>query len=300
MNRDDPAVRWSNRPNGRPRIVILGSQCKDGIAEAAESLKSTFETHVDIAFIDLDGSYCLTDPAPRRPIPDDIDFAVVLGGDGSILRAARHMGHRQVPVLGVNLGKLGFLADLLPTQVAEVLPQVCAGDCRIIEHLMFTCQVSNGDKVLAEALGLNETAVLGGPPYSILEIELYIDGELATTYRSDGLIVSTPVGSTAHNLSAGGPIIRKDLQAFVISAISPHTLTVRPVVDSSDRTYEMAVPEPNIATSVVVDGQVLKRLEPGDRVTIKRANPSFRLIQVAGQGYYRTLNEKLGWGGRIK
>ncbi len=149
-------------------------------------------------------------------------------------------------------------------------------------------------------MGLNEAAILGGPPYSILEVDLYIDGELATIYSCDGLIVSTPVGSTAHGLSAGGPIVRKDLQAFVIAPISPHTLTVRPVVDSASRVYEMVVPQPSEATSVVVDGQVLHQLAAGDRVTVQRAEPSFQLIEVPGQGYYRTLSEKLGWGGKIK
>lgn len=303
MSQDtESAVPWSQRPDGRPRVIVLGSQCKPGIVEAATDLEPFIRQHAEIVLVDLDGNYCLETPKPVPELPAEFDFAIVLGGDGSILRAARRMGTTQVPVLGVNLGKLGFLADLLPAQVEEVFPRVCAGDCRIIDHLMFACSVKNDDKdtVLAHTLGLNETSILGGPPYSILEVELYIDGELATTYSCDGLIASTPVGSTAHSLSAGGPIIRKDLQAFVISAISPHTLTVRPVVDSADRIYEIVVPEPNEATSVVVDGQVLRRLEPGDRVTIQRAEPSFQLIQVAGQGYYRTLNEKLGWGGKIK
>ena len=289
------AVAWSQRPDGRPRVIILGSQDKIGIAEAAAELLPIIRPHAEIVLEDFDGTARLDTGQSAN-----VDFAIVLGGDGSILRAARQMGQRQVPVLGVNLGKLGFLADLLPDHLADVFPNVCAGDCRILKHLMFTCTVSNQGQVLAEALGLNETAILGGPPYSILDVELYIDGELATTYSCDGLIASTPVGSTAHNLSAGGPIVRKDLQAFVISAISPHTLTVRPVVDSSDRVYEIVVPKPNKATSVVVDGQLLRQLRTGDRVTVKRAVPSFQLIEVAGHGYYKTLSEKLGWGGKIK
>ena len=114
-----------------------------------------------------------------------------------------------------------------------------------------------------ERLGLNEVAVLAGPPFAILDIDLYVDAELVTTYSCDGLIVSTPVGSTAHSLSAGGPILRQDLQAFVISPISPHTLTNRPVVDSADRVYEMVVPEPHAGTSVVVDGRVLCQARAG-------------------------------------
>ena len=140
-------------------------------------------------------------------------------------------------------------------------------------------------------------AILGGRPFTIVDIHLYVDAELVTTYSCDGLIVSTPVGSTAHNLSAGGPILRKDLQAFVISPISPHTLTNRPVVDSAERVYEITVPQPLAGTSVVVDGRVMGNMEPADRVRIERAKPQFKLVEAAGHGYYRTLREKLGWGG---
>jgi NAD+ kinase len=279
--------------------MLLGSQSKAGIS-AATDLQALIKPHADITLVDLDGTACLDDSDKGDVQPCDVDFAIVLGGDGSILRAARQMGMHQVPVLGVNLGHLGFLADLLPDHFADVFPAVCAGACKIVDHLMFTCQVRRENRVLAETLGLNEAAVHGGPPYSILKVDLYIDGELATTYSCDGLIVSTPVGSTAHSLSAGGPIVRKDLQAFVIAPISPHTLTVRPVVDSATRVYEMVVPQPHEATSIVVDGQVLHSLAAGDRVTVQRAKPSFQLIEVPGLGYYRTLSDKLGWGGTIR
>ncbi len=148
-------------------------------------------------------------------------------------------------------------------------------------------------------MGLNETAVLGGPPFSILEIDLYVDGELATSYSCDGLLISTPVGSTAYNLSAGGPILRKDVKAFVISAVSPHTLTVRSVVDTASRVYEVVVRQPNASTWVVVDGQPIHQLQPEDRVQVKQATSQFQLIEVPGHSYYNTLREKLGWAGRF-
>jgi NAD+ kinase len=210
------------------------------------------------------------------------------------------MGQSQIPVLGVNLGKLGFLADVTLEKLADVFPGVVQGDCRVIDHLMFDCMVCRGDAVVVTTLGLNELAILSGPPFQIMEVDLYVDGELATHYRCDGLIVSTPVGSTAHNLSAGGPILEKSLDAFVISAISPHTLTVRPVVDTADRIFELAVPDPSASPSVVVDGQVIHQLQSTDRVVIKRAEPRFQLIEVAGHGYYRTLREKLGWAGHMR
>jgi NAD+ kinase len=133
-----------------------------------------------------------------------------------------------------------------------------------------------------------------------MDVDLYVDSELATTYSCDGLIIATPVGSTAHSLSAGGPILRKDLQAFVISPISPHTLTVRPMVDSAERVYDLVVPRAAPATSVVVDGRVVCRLEPNDRVRIRRAEERFQLVAAPGHSYYGTLREKLGWSGRLK
>jgi NAD+ kinase len=152
---------------------------------------------------------------------------------------------------------------------------------------------------VAETLGLNEVAIFAGPPYSLLDADLYVDAELATTYACDGLIISTPVGSTAHSLSAGGPILRKTLEAFVICPICPHTLTVRPVVDTADRVYEVIVPQPNEGTMVVVDGRPLWKLSASDRVQVVRAAPTFKLLEVRGQSYYRTLRDKLGWAGHL-
>jgi NAD+ kinase len=209
------------------------------------------------------------------------------------------MREQQIPILGVNLGKLGFLASVPPGDLERVLPAVVAGDCRIVEHLMFRCTVLEEGQPVAETLGLNEVAIFGGPPFSMLNVDLYVDAELATTYACDGLIISTPVGSTAHSLSAGGPILRKTLAAFVICPICPHTLTVRPVVDTADRVYEVVVPQPNEGTTVVVDGRPLWKLSSRDRVRVVRAEPTFKLLEVRGQSYYRTLRDKLGWAGHL-
>ncbi len=180
----------------------------------------------------------------------------------------------QVPVVAINLGKLGFLANMSPAELPEVLRDFAAGKLEVFEHLMFECTVlRNGDgAAYARQLGLNEAIVHAGTPFVLIDVDLYIDSDLVTTYSCDGLMVSTPVGSTAHCLSAGGPILRKNLQAFVVLPLSPHTLTMRPVVDSADRVYEMVVERPSEGTSVVVDGRVLCRLQPGDRVRVERAD----------------------------
>jgi NAD+ kinase len=276
----------------RPRVLLLGSGNRANLREHAGTLRPLIEQHAEIVLEDLDFERELGELS--------FDLVIVLGGDGSILRVARQMGERQVPVLGVNLGKLGFLADLSPQQFQEVFPDVCRGEYHVVEHLMLECRVLRGEDVRYRELGLNEMAVLAGPPYRALDFDLYVDSEMATTYSCDGLIIGTPVGSTAHSLSAGGPILRKDLQAFVISPISPHTLTVRPVIDAADRIYDVVVGEPGEHTSVVIDGKVLCRLTARDRVSVRRAAPTFQLVEVAGHTYYRTLREKLGWRGSLR
>lgn len=228
------------------------------------------------------------------------DLVVVLGGDGSILRTARWLAYRQIPVLGVNLGTLGFLADVPRTEAAEAVADILAGRFRLVEHLMFECEIVRAGRRLLLEIGLNEASVLAGPPFSMIEIQLLVDDELATTYRADGLIVSTPVGSTAHNLSAGGPIVRKDLDAFVFTPLNPHTLSNRTVIDSADRAYDLLVPRPNAGSACVVDGRVVASLVPGDRIRVRRAAPRFTLVETGRHGYYRTLREKLAWGGGLR
>lgn len=291
MLSDMAASRTSNPP-ARPRAVLLVDGSRPALAAKAADLRAIIEPQLEIVATVDD----LNAPLPAI----DADLAIVFGGDGSILRSARLFGYQQIPLVGVNLGRLGFLADIQPDDLDDMLPQIVAGQYRIVRHLMFECSVHRDGRELSRTLGLNEASVLAGPPFAMIEVELYVDGELATTYSCDGLIVSTPVGSTAHNLAAGGPILEKSLQAFVISPISPHTLTNRPVVDTADHRYELAVPQPNEGTALVVDGKLIHQPAAGDRVRIERSSAEFQLIEVRGRGYYRTLREKLGWGGRLK
>ncbi len=285
-----PQPADSSSGETRPRVVVLGAGHHAAIAERAASLRPTIERYADVVVWDLGFQADLESV--------EADLALVLGGDGSILRSVHQMGYRQLPVLGVNMGKLGFLADVAPEELAEVLPKVCSGSYRVAEHLMYECGLIRQGEEIEHQLGLNEVVVRAGPPFRIVDIDLYIDAELVTTYSCDGLIISTPVGSTAHSLSAGGPILAHELQAFVISPISPHTLTNRPVVDSAQRMYEMVVDKPLEGTSAVVDGRVMRVLAPGDRVRVYRSTARFKRVVVPGHSYYRTLREKLGWGGR--
>lgn len=273
--------------SNRPTAAVLFDGARPTFRERAANLRPIIEQHFDVVAEqdDLDAEFD----------PKGAELAVVMGGDGTILRSARLMGHRQLPVLGINLGKLGFLAAVTPEQLEPALADIAAGGHRVVDHLMFECSLLNESGETTRRLGLNEITVHAGAPFAMLSAQLFVDGDLVATYECDGLIISTPVGSTAHNLAAGGPILRKSLQAFVVSPISPHTLTNRPVVDTADRVYEVVVPQPNAGTTLMVDGQVIGTLAPGDRVHLEKSKAVFQLIEVSGQSYYRTLREKLGW-----
>lgn len=278
----------------RPRVAILGAVDSPRVQHHADQVIATISEFVEVVFSDFQPNQTENFDESRP------DFAITLGGDGTILRSARRVANYAIPVLGVNLGRLGFLAGIPVSDIETALEQVIAGKGRVIEHLMFECSVHRDGEELQSVLGLNEATVRGGPPFTIMEVDLYVDAELVTTYSCDGLIISTPVGSTAHNLSAGGPILRKDLLAFVVQPISPHTLTMRPVVDRADRVFEIAVRTPGTSTSVVVDGQIVANLSEEDRIRVRRAQQTFRMIETEQHTYYRTLREKLGWSGHIE
>jgi NAD+ kinase len=268
------------------RVIVLGNGHRRGVPEESARLLPFVREHCEVVCSDLYQEKDLCDA--------HADLTLVLGGDGAILRAARQMGYRQTPVLGVNLGKLGFLADLSPDELRAHLPSVVRGEYRVTSHLMFECTIE-GPEGSRTLLGLNEVALQTGPPFHMIDVDLLVDGEAVSGYRGDGLILSTPIGSTAHNLSAGGPILGQELDAFVITPICPHTLTNRPVVDSADKAYTIAVRRSTSAT-LVVDGLVQESVTAAHRVTVRRAPVRFGLVKVPGRGYYQTLRDKLRWG----
>ena len=245
-----------------PKAILLYDGSRDDLRDRAKALRPIIEAQLPIVGVEND----LEPPFE----PQDAEIAIAMGGDGTMLRSARLMARQQLPVVGVNLGKLGFLAGINPEQLDKALPEIAGRRYRLVDHLMVECSLVRGDKAIETRLGLNEAAILAGEPFSMIDIELHVDGDPAATYSSDGMLISTPIGSTAHNLATGGPILRKDLQALVLSAINPHTLTVRPVVDSADRVYELHVPKPNPGSRLMVDGQVVGPLEPGDVVRVER------------------------------
>jgi NAD+ kinase len=269
------------------KLYVLGNAQRPGVVDEADRLLSFLRGQCEVVVCDLH-QQCDLDKLHA-------DLALVLGGDGAILRAARQMGYRQVPVLGVNLGRLGFLADLRPEEIRGCFPQVLRGEYRLTHHLMYECTVDDGGKTRT-FLGLNEVVFHTVPPSGILDLELALDGDSVARFSGDGLIVSTPIGSTAHSLSAGGPILGQELQAFVITPICPHALTYRPVVESADRLCTVTLGRGADEAVLIVDGQDTVSLSARHRVTVKRAPVSFTLVKVPGHSFYQTLRDKLRWG----
>jgi NAD+ kinase len=270
------------------KLFVLGNAHRPGVREEAERLLPFLREHAEVVVYDLQQEQDLAQATA--------DLAVVLGGDGAILRAARQMGYRQTPVLGVNLGRLGFLADLAPDEIRACFPQVIQGNYRVTQHVMYECRLESAGQGRT-FLGLNEVCIRSAPPFHMIDLDLAVDGQAVARYSGDGLIVSTPIGSTAHNLSAGGPILGQELPAFVITPLSPHTLTYRPVVDSADKVYSVTLRWASDGTAaLILDGQQILPITMQHTITIRKAPVSFGLVKVPGRTYYHTLRDKLHWG----
>ena len=273
------------------RLMILGNGTKSSVLVEADRLRrSIAETPgIDLVGVDLAAESDLSGLAT--------DLALVLGGDGSVLHTARRMGNAPVPVLGVNLGRLGFLTELTPDEVIDHLPHLAGRRFEVEELMTLSCTLTPRSGVPARTFrGLNDVVLRAAPTFHLLEIGLSIDGEDVITSRGDGRIVATPVGSTAHSLSAGGPILPPNAQSFVVTPLCAHTLTQRPLVDGHHKVYELVPLAEDVATVLVIDGQVQVCVEAGDRITIRQGDPPFPIVRFADHSFYRTLRDKLGWG----
>ena len=275
------------------KLIVLARDESERVQRAWKELSSFFADQSDV---DIVATAIAQDLNLRE---QNIDLVLVLGGDGAMLRACHQLGEDQFPVLGINFGRLGFLTDLSLEEFRDNFDLIRRREFRIVEHLMFECVLRRADGSSETHLGLNEAAVRASG-LQMLDIELAINGEPVTTYSGDGLIVSTPVGSTAHSLSAGGPILRQDLQAFAVTPICPHALSNRPLVDHADRVYTLNVPNAADGAMLVIDGLIRRPLERGDRVEIRRASVTFKLARIPGHSYYAMLYRKLGWAGHIR
>jgi NAD+ kinase len=270
-------------------ILVLGNAQRAGVEAEVQRQLAWLSEQANVLAVDLRQELDLaTLPAA--------ELALVFGGDGAILRAARQMAYRQTPVLGVNLGRLGFLADIRPDELQQAFLAVARGNYRVTQHLMFECVIDEDGHGGRTFLGLNEVVVHSLPPFHMLDLELEVDNVPVGLFSGDGLIVSSPIGSTAHNLSAGGPILGQDLAAFVITPICAHTLTYRPLVESASKVHVVRLGRGAEEAMVIVDGQETVPIGPEHRVVIRQAPVTFKLVKGPGRSFYQTLRDKLRWG----
>lgn len=240
---------------------------------------------------------------PEAAIPGDLRLLVVLGGDGTLLYASGLVRHMDVPVLGVNLGHLGFLTSCSPDRAVEVLGAALDGRLPVEERQRLRCRVlrpgpGGAEEVLAEREAVNEVVLSQPEKARLLELDAFVDGHPITTYKADGLIISTPTGSTAYNLAAGGPILTPGMAAVVVTPICPHTLTARPLVAPLSSRIEVRPGRACERLMLTLDGQWEERLQHGDTVEVSRAPVPLRLLRAPEHTFFDLLRNKLHWGVR--
>ncbi len=239
----------------------------------------------------------LTSTYLKNTVPLAADLIVVLGGDGTLLSVARLVEGKDVPILGVNLGSLGFLTEVTIAELFPVLEDVVAEHYSVSERVMLNCHVHRQGERIVQAVVLNDVVINKGALARIIELETYVDGVFVNTFRADGLIISTPTGSTAYSLAAGGPILYPNLAALIINPICPFTLTNRPLVIPDTGKIEVILVKENEDVLITLDGQVGFALRYRDVVEIRKAETRLRLIESPEKNYFEILRTKLKWGG---
>jgi NAD+ kinase len=236
--------------------------------------------------------------AAKPDLPAQVDLLVVLGGDGTLLSVARHVGEMGVPILGVNLGGLGFLTAITLDELYPALEALFAGKMLVEERMLLAAEVLRNGKRLAEYAAMNDVVITKSAMSRIINLEVSVDGRYATGYRADGLIISTPTGSTAYCLSAGGPIVYPTMDAVVLTPICSHTLTNRPVVLPADQRLEVTLLTEHQEVMLTVDGQVGFALNCNDTVAVSRAASRIKLVRDPRKHFFSVLRTKLKWGER--
>lgn len=235
----------------------------------------------------------------RADIPSLADIIIVLGGDGTLLSVARLIEENNVPILGVNLGGLGFLTEITTAELYPLLEDIVKENFTVESRIMLDAIIYREGKMAAHYCAFNDVVVNRGALARIVDLEIKINNLYVTTYRSDGLIVATPTGSTAYSLAAGGPIVYPAMNALILSPICPHTLTNRPIVIPGNIKIEINLVTPHEDVLATMDGQVGYSLNYRDSIEIKKAKNTIKLIQSPGKNYYEVLRKKLKWGERL-
>lgn len=234
----------------------------------------------------------------REEIPDLVDLIIVLGGDGTLISVARSVAGRNTPIVGVNLGQLGFLTEVTRDELPEMMENLIAGDYRVTDRMMLDAFIKRNGETVGQYTVLNDVVINKGALARIIDMTTYVDGRLLSNFKADGLIIATPTGSTGYNLAAGGPIIYPEINSLLISPICPHMLTNRPIILWSRSIIEVEVRFEDDVVFFTADGQVGRKLLPGDRVEIKRSESRACLVNSPNKDYFEILRTKLSWGER--
>lgn len=259
---------------------------------AAAGVRVLLDPGVKMEFSDLP-----VEAVPEARFGETAELVVAIGGDGTMLYASRLVAGRDVPLLGINRGRLGFLADITPGEMLRRLDEVLAGDYDEDRRLVLEAVIDNGDSPPRRALALNDVVLQKRDTGRMLDFENWIDGAYVNTHGGDGLVIATPTGSTAYALSGGGPIVHPSLEAITLVPICPHTLSDRPIVIRADARIEVRVLErPDTRAEVSCDGQPLGELGAGQRLLVQAAEEKVVLIHPRGHDYFRLLRSKLHWG----
>lgn len=239
---------------------------------------------------------CAIEEVPDEKLAASVDLILVLGGDGTMIATARMMGDTEVPVLGVNYGGLGYLAEFRIEELYTALESILSGNYRLDKRVMLSVELWRGKECVTRNRVLNDVVINKSALARIIEIEAYLNHQFVNSFRADGLIVSTPTGSTAYNLSAGGPVIFPSMNAVVITPICPFTLSNRPIVVPDDATIELCLKTEQEDVALTLDGQVGFPLNVEDRVVIFKSKTKFNIVQPTNRNYFAVLRDKLRWG----
>ncbi|MDO8302744.1 MAG: NAD(+)/NADH kinase [Sedimentisphaerales bacterium] len=274
-----------------PKFIVFGDKNRQNVAEAIAEFLRFCEGKAEILANCFRGD-CATQVLKQA------DFAVVFGGDGTILSAARELSETNVPIIGINIGKLGYLAEFSIDQLERLLGRVISDASLVEKRMMLSCSVVNNGKSTFCETAVNDVVITAGPPFSMIEMKITIENRPVSSCVGDGIIISTPTGSTAYNLSAGGPILSANLSAVVITPICPHSLSFRPIVIDAERKIEIELIRVNSGTTITLDGQVSQTLNLADVVTVEKHRGCLSVVSNPEQTQWDTLASKLNWGSK--
>lgn len=286
-----------------PDVKVVGVISKPGIPHASAILSELVawwkERGVETRLDHESARYLKShDGLPRDQVPDGTQLVIVLGGDGTLLAAARALGGREIPILPVNFGGLGFLTAITLDQLYSELECVLCGEQRVVPRWMLHGEVQRGGKVVASYEALNDIVIGKTQIARMIDLETYVDGQFVSTFKADGLIIATPTGSTAYSLSAGGPIVFPAVAALCITPVCPHMLTNRPVLVPNTSVIEIICNAPRKEAYLTIDGQVGEPLIENDRVVCRSSEHQVHLIRPPKMFFFDVLRQKLKWGER--